>query len=257
MTAVTTPSTLLISFGDVEAGLWGMAWADGQQAGGQQLAMAGTLEHGELLADATLEAVSPEADWTLRSSAGTLRIEPAGESFSAGDAEVCDQLCRVSGELTLGGAKHRVDSFGRRAARAPVQTGRLDSLRDFSAWFGSSNGSALTGLALTASRPRGSAGHDGDVISAVILDAGESVAVEDPRLSTTYDAAGTPARVTLELWLEAPEGQEQLYPRRASGEVLGPGARAHAGKLEIGAFPFSCISGGAEGAGVYLLVREG
>ena len=61
-------------------------------------------------------------------------------------------------------------------------------------------------------------GHDRDLTVAAILEAAGEPAVEEPRLSTTYDAAGAPARMGLELWLPEQEG-EQPYPapRRGRG----------------------------------------
>ena len=111
------------------------------------------------------------------------------------------------------------------------------------------------GLAMTAARRRKAKGHDRDLTVAAILEAAGGPAVEEPRLSTTYDADGAPARMGLELWLPEENG-EQPYPRRAAGEAAGVAASATGDGAELTARPLRCHSRGNDGTGVYLLLRR-
>ena len=88
-----------------------------------------------------------------------------------------------------------------------------------------------TGLSVVALRPRKARGQDADVVSAVALEPEGQLAIEDPRLSTTYAGDGRPLRVGLELWVSAGDDDEEQYPRRASGETLGVAATGAPGAL--------------------------
>jgi hypothetical protein len=119
------------------------------------------------------------------------------------------------------------------------------SLRVAAAWL--PNGA----VTLVAKRASGARGQDADEIAVII--AGELAApgtqVFDPRLSTTYDAEGTPRRFGLELWLGEDEEGEQ-HPVRVGGELTeqsrtSDGVTVHRGVAR---------SGAGEGTGVYLLV---
>ena len=54
---------------------------------------------------------------------------------------------------------------------------------------------------MTAFRPRRAKAPDRDVLTGAVITAEASPPVEDPRLSTTYQAGGWPVRAGLELWL--------------------------------------------------------
>jgi hypothetical protein len=156
----------------------------------------------------------------------------------------------VSGRFTHDGTEHAVDCLGLQSWWSDaIDVGRYESIRSVSVWFEPDE--ALT---LTAFRPRKAKAHDRDVLAAAVIAADLSASVDDPRLSTTYEAAGWPARAGLELWLTGDEPERQ-YPRRASGEATGPRAEALAGALELRAEPFRWHSRGREAAGMYLLAR--
>jgi hypothetical protein len=128
---------------------------------------------------------------------------------------------------------------------------RYESIRAVSTWFEPDEA-----IALTAFRPRKTKSHDGDLIAAAVIGPESSTAVEDPRLSTTYEAEGWPLRAGLELWLPSPEASEQQYPRRASGEAAGTRAHAQIATLELRVEPFHWHSRGRDGAGMYILARR-
>ena len=106
-----------------------------------------------------------------------------------------------------------------------------------------------------AFRGRKAKSHEGDVVTATVLGPEPSAPVDDPRLSTTYEAGGWPVRAGLELWLGG-DGDEEQFPRRAAGEAAGARAQAAAGGLDIRAEPFRWHSRGREGAGLYMLARR-
>jgi hypothetical protein len=196
-----------------------------------------------------------DGEWRLDGEHGALIVEPAGDAVavSAGDDHVegFDQLCRVRGRFELDGADRAVDSLGLWTSRSgSFDLGKLESVRAVSTWFEPDEG-----LALVAFRPRKAKAHDNDVITATVLGPEGSAPVEDPRLTTTYDAGGWPIRAGLELWLAA-ESEEEQYPRRASGEAAGGRAQSTAGDLDVRAEPFRWHSRGRDGAGIYLLARR-
>jgi hypothetical protein len=169
-------------------------------------------------------------------------------SAADGDPVGFEQLCRARGRLALDGDEHAVDCLARRAVRADgPDTGRVESVRDVCALF-----EPADGLALVSLRQRSSRGHDGDVLTAAVLDSEAGAPVADPRFSTTYNRDGLPIRSSFELWL----GQtEEEYPRRAAGEAVGPHAAGRDGDFDVNASLFRWHSRGREGAGVYILAR--
>ncbi len=247
MTESAQPPLRIVVFGDIAAGLWGAA------IGSTEPLFVAGVENDELSGSATLEVADELGEWRLTSTAASLTITAAADPvhLSADQPlDGVDQLCRVEGQIATGPVQRTFDCLGRRALRHLPSSRELDSVRDVSAWFEPDQG-----MALTAVRKRKARGHERDLTVAAILDAGAVTEVADPRLSTTYDEDGAPARMSLELWLDEQEGEQQ-YPRRAAGEAAVPAATASGGKLELIARALVCHSRGNEGTGVYLLVRR-
>jgi hypothetical protein len=243
LTASAQSPLRIVAFGDLDAGVWGAAIGDDAPL------FVASISGGHLSGVASLAAGDGDAEWRLTAEGFELALRPATERVSAaGHAlEGFDQLCRVTGRLT---GDREVDCLGRRAERVVDDRRDLDSVRDVSAWFAVDDG-----LAMTALRRRKARGHDRDLTVAAILDAAGSPGVEEPRLSTTYDADGAPARTGLELWLPEQEGG-QPYPRRMAGEAAGEAAGASGDGVELTARPLRCHSRGNNGTGVYLLLRH-
>jgi hypothetical protein len=124
----------------------------------------------------------------------------------------------------------------------------MASLRLVAAWFEPGDGFALLAL-----RPAKAKGQDQDVVVAAEFDQRRATSATDPRLSTTYTASGKPTRAGVELWIEAAEDSENLYPRRAIGEAAQPPVGWEVGDLALEAQLFRWHSTGHEGAGIYLL----
>jgi hypothetical protein len=249
-----TASTLrTLAFGDLERTAWGAAWMPG--ADGSALATLGAGDGGAVAQNVRLTAAGEDGEWRLDGDHAALIVSPAGEAVpvTAGEDHLdgFDQLCRVTGRFALDGAEHSIDCLGMRTSRSgSFDLGKLESVRAVSTWFEPDEG-----LALIAFRGRKAKSHDGDAVTAAVLGPERSVPVEDPRLTTTYDAGGWPVRAGLELWL-AGEGEEEQYPRRASGEAAGAHAQSAAGDLDLRAEPFRWHSRGREGAGIYILARR-
>jgi hypothetical protein len=231
------PAPLAI-FGDLDGDLWGVV------VGGEQPRAAVAR-----LTDADVELLPAELDtsdddvWTLIGAGCDLRLERADATTTTAEAEHELDPCRVSGSAELDGNRREFDIGGVRSGALTVDG--LDSVRLFAAWFPAGHE-----IAMVASRPSGAKGHDRDSIE-VVARGEEHPLVIDPRLSTTYDEAGAPRRVGLELWLgDDPDGE--LWPRRVAGASTGSMV-ASAG---LSAHALECVSRGEPGAGIYLVLRH-
>jgi len=252
MTRTSAFPPRVIAFGDLEAGVWGAGWWS--QEAFAAIGVVGAVPL-TMTPAATLDGADAGEEWRLEGDGVQLVFAPAADAVRhpGADRELggFDQLCRVRGTIVVDGAQRPVASLGRRSSRtAPYDPGRFESLRDVSGWYEPGEGVVISSL-----RPRRARGHGDDVITATLLEPGLAPPVSDPRLSTTYTAAGEPARMTLELWLDSDE-EAGRYPRRAAGEAMGSRAVASLGGLEFHADLLRCHSRGLEGAGVYLLIRS-
>lgn len=244
---------LTLAFGD--GSVWGTAWIPDPAAGA--LLALGAGPEAMVMAGMGLTDSAPGAagEWRLEGEDATLLASPAGDPVDAHAAkdgiEGWDQLCRVTGHFGPGGGRHEVDCLGLRSTWSDaIDLSKFGSIRAVSAWFDSDDA-----MSLIAFRPRKARAHDADALAAAVITPEGSPPIEDPRLSTTYTGDGWPTRAGLELWVSAPE-PEQQYPRRAAGEAIGARAQALAGEHEVRAEPFRWHSRGREGAGMYLLARR-
>jgi hypothetical protein len=264
----STPFRLrTLAFGDLERPVWGAAWiadADGDaawtpDADGAALAALGGAGGGgasSVVVDLDLSTDRQAGEWRLHGERASLTASPTRELVAVpenGDQlEGFDQLCRVTGRFELDGAEVPVDCVGLRTVRSgATDAGKLESVRVVAAWFEPDEG-----LALTALRARKAKAHSGDVITAAVFGPDGSAAVEDPRLTTTYEAGGWPIRAGLELWVGGDGEQEQQHVRRASGEATGAPAQATRDELDVRAQLFRWHSRGRDGAGIYILARR-
>jgi hypothetical protein len=246
-----------LSFGEVALGYWGSAWDLGDAGpgftvlGGQGTAVLSDPSARIELGDEEL------GTWWLAGIDVELESVPEGAAATLSDG--FDQLTRVHGRLRTGGADYEVDCLGSRASRDVFDLKEFESIREVTAWFGPD-----LGLAVLAARPRGAAGHGDDLITASLFEQGRSLAIEDPRLSTTYGADGLPARASVELWVEQErqdrQGEEEEppepRPRRAAGAAVGTTAAGPSDRdLDVHAKLFRWHTQGREGEGVYVLAR--
>ena len=248
MTAPATDQLRTLAFGDVDGTVWGAGLASATAAliiGDRS----GAWVHVPLPPDGW-RAEGPA--WRLVADGVELEVAPAtaerpslphqdgGEPIRG-----VQELCRVQGTVSLSGTEHRIDCPGTRSAIDGVEPAELDSVRGVTGWFAPDE--AFTLLALRAPRSRG---QESDLMAATLFDPDGWVPVIDPRLSTTYDGAGVPTRVNLELWVSQGDNE---FPRRAAGEAAARGATVQAAGMEMRAIPLRCHSRGREGGGVYVL----
>lgn len=247
-------------FADPEASSWGAYWLPAEE-GSASLGYQG--DGGSGLVTAELSAPSETEPWRLGGDHASLAFTPSGPSARGGSVETgvdsWDQLCAVSGTVTVAGRDHEIDCVGWRARTSgDFDLPGLDSVRQAYGWFDQGDGVAAVAL-----RPRKSKGQDADLIAAAVLEPEPTPRVEDPRLSSTYDAAGVPTRVGLELWFEeepsaegSEDDEERRFPRRAAGEAIGDPLQWHVGEFQLQALPLRWHSHGSDGIGIYLLGRR-
>jgi hypothetical protein len=239
VTTVSPTALRTFAFGDLDSGTWGVAaGSDGSFV----TSFAGA-------ATVSIDADGDGETWTLSGDSFELRFapttEPAGLSPAALEGSV--QLCAVTGNV--GGEE--IECLG---AIATVTYGEQLSreARVVSAWLGPQDGFVLAAL-----RPDGAPGHDADELAGALFEDGQSLPLDEPRLSTTYSRTGEPSRASLELWLKEDEEDDEEhphYPRRAAGETSAPPARLGTDGHDAVATLFRWHSRGLEGAGVYVLV---
>jgi hypothetical protein len=248
-----------LAFAAPDGSSWGAAWLPGDQG-----SFVYRVETGARVAEVELRAAAETEPWHVEGDGVSLALTPAGPIGEGGSAETgvgsVDQLCSVDGRLALEGGEREISYTGWRSTlEGEFDLGAIDSFRQASAWF-----EPLHGLSLLALRPRTARGQEADLVAASLLEPEPAPRVADPRLSTTYDAAGLPARVGLELWLEPEssdedpdEDSDRQFPRRAAGEPIGMGVGWELGGFRLHAAPLRWHSRGEDGSGVYLLGQRG
>jgi hypothetical protein len=242
------PPPRALAFGDVDGVAWGVAWFPDPSLPG--FVAVGSGENADTI-EASLEPDDDSGGWRLHGYGLELNVSRADEDAQDLRGEF-DAVCRVHGGMTVEAVEHDVDCLGRLAVHPDAASlDKLDSVRDVSAWFDPTHG-----LSLVAMRPRKSRGQESDVVSAVALEPEGPLAIDDPRLSTTYGADGRPLRVGLELWVAVGEDEEEQFPRRATGEMLGAAATGRLGSFDVLAQFVRWDSRYGDGAGVYVLAQH-
>jgi hypothetical protein len=230
------------------------------------VAASGAVEQTELdwtsvhAGDATATIVEPLRRWTVAFDGDEggfdLRFDALGEPAEVGRGELArsaagmegyEQLCRVTGTVQVGEQRWTVDCLGQRGHTwgAPDWT-QLELSRTLSIWLEDEQG-----MTLAAVRPRGAAGHEGELVSAFLFGE-EAVAIDDPRLSTGLDGDRRQQRAGLELWVSE-EGEEG--PLRAAGEAV-CGTTFDLGELRLDCSFFSWRMEGRRGVGRYDLLQR-
>ncbi len=249
MSTSPAPETLrTFAFGDLDQGPWGAGWfPEGPAPGLLLVAAPGQTAHA---LEAEL-ADGPDDAWRVSTNVGELVVAPSGETAALPSPEAAPEgvaeQCTITGELALEttGTTTSLETIGCRA-RHHTSLEKVDSVREFSAWFGPGEAMALVSV-----RPRKHKGHEQDAVAAVVIDPEGWPPITDPRLSTTYTATGDPARAGLELWSDEPDS----FPRRLAGESLARRSTGAAGGWTVSAHLMLCHSRGKDGPGVYLLAR--
>ncbi|MEA2151223.1 MAG: hypothetical protein QOD69_3053 [Solirubrobacteraceae bacterium] len=202
----------------------------------------------------------PLASWTLgferdgssfdlrfeaRSAPAVLEAET--EIARLAGMEGYEQLCSVSGTVTTGGRSHEVRCLGQRGhSWGTPDWKRIELARTLSAWLG-----ADRAIMLATARPARARGHGEEAAAGWLVEGDVPRAIEDPRLSTTYDGALRQQRAGLELWMD----QESEFAHRASGKVL-CGTTIDLGDVRLDSAFFDWKMEGREGVGRYDVMRR-
>jgi hypothetical protein len=265
--------SVTFAFGDAGAQLYGLARLGlGDGAGSALALLFSGREPVAALAEGALP-VAPGADWkTLELHGVRTTIEAPLDrwtvgfdaadgqgfalEFSALGAAVAtpplggmagyEQPCRVRGTVRAGGSERAIDALGQRSrAWGDADWDRIELARTVSAW------TERASAALSAVRPAGTAHHAEEATWAAVWEPERVLAIEDARLSTTYDADGHTRRAGLELW---PAGEDE-WARRGAGEVL-CGSSLDLGALRLDCAFFRWHLEGHAGVGRYDIVRR-
>jgi hypothetical protein len=172
-------------------------------------------------------------------------LDPDDAAGRLGGMAGYDQPCRVRGTVRTGGRERAFDGLGQRGhAWGDADWERIELARTVTAWTDASC------AALTAIRPAGATDHAAERTWSAVWEPDGLLAVDDGRLSTTYDADGHTRRAGLELWAADAE-----WPRRGTGEVL-CGSSLDLGSLRLDCSFFSWHFEGHAGIGRYDIVRR-
>lgn len=188
------------------------------------------------------EIEQADGRWQGRASADVeVTLTPASDTADLGGVAVT--VCTMEGRV----GNKSISGLGTVAeTRQPPEWQELDLLRAISAVFEP----GLAALAV-ARRPRRAEGHGRELVTAVLVEAGELRAPEDARISTVYDGVGRQHSSGLELWFPGEE-----YPRRLFGTVQA-GTSLDLEGLSVHAAAFNWRMEGHVGSGLYeLTVRR-
>lgn len=189
----------------------------------------------------------------LELDGASVRVEltPIGVPIALrGERAGSEQLsvCRVLGDLRIGGESRQVSCLGIRTEEAGApDDGEVGLTRSIAVAF--SDGGIL---ALRAARPAGAGAHDTEeVVAALAGPDAEPVEVPEALLSTQYDGEGRQVRATVELW---PQRDSVPHPaRRAAGRIVcGTSLSLGERRLDIAIFRWSME--GRPGLGRYEII---
>jgi len=278
---------ITLAFGDLAAEVYGtfrLGIAEGRTASGLALLFQGdelvtvAAEGGLEVDDASawenvsaagldVETLEPLRRWRVQfageDASLDLEVEATGAPFEldAGDPVAraggmlgYEQPVRVRGTADIGGRRLTLDGLGQRGRSwGTPDWSRIERTRTITAWFEG------TAIASTAIRPAGRDAHGDEVIGAVVFEPGDEAAegaadghaqVDDPRISTTFDAEGRQQRAALELWVT-----EDGPPRRAWGDVV-CGTTLDLGRLRLDCAFMRWHMDGRTGVGRYDVLRR-
>lgn len=231
-------TSLICGFGDVAAGLGGLAWDLNEP--GAVLLSGGEAHAGTFAIEEGGDAVTLEITAGVGTVEATLSSRTTEIALDGGPiATIC-----VAEARSVGGA-HTVECSGQicRWAGNPVEG--AGAFRQLAIEAG---GEAT--LILAARGEPGAAGHGEETTGAWLIEGEEITAYAESLISTQYDNGGDPTRLGLELWPADADQTSRAAATRTSGSLLG-GTRS--GGI-WGGF-FRCHTGEAEGIGSCLLWR--
>jgi hypothetical protein len=156
-------------------------------------------------------------------------------------------LCRARGTVALASSELEIDSLGA-LTLDPPHPAPVTLRRHLWLAFGEE-----FAVLLTAAREGSAAGHGEEQVEAYVLRGTplKPVAIDHPRLSTSFGAAGLISHAGLELREHEPPGR----PLRIGAEPLARAALPGTGSTSLAATFVDAHSGDQRGCGCYLLER--
>jgi hypothetical protein len=238
-------SAIVCGFGDVAAGLGGLAWDIGEPGavllsqGESQPASFAMEEGGDA---ATVEITTGEATLEATLAPHTAEV-PLAEQDGDDPHGLRVNACAAEVHSTGGAQTLRCSGFIARWSADPVEgagTFRLLSVERPGESF----------LIATGLGQPDAEGHGDERTAGWLLEGESAMPFEESLISTQYDEGGRPTRIGLELWAQEADQSSRAAATRVSGSSLGV---AESGGTRAGLF--RCHVDGTEGLGSYLLWR--
>ena len=239
-----TQQGLICAFGDLDAGLAGLAWDLSDP--GALLLREGRVERASFALEESGDAATIvlSADDTAAEATFAPRDAPLPLVDRAGDA----------GDVTVTAGTAELSSAAGNATRqsegmiARWRDDPLSGAETFRFMAIELGGGGL--LVATARGEPHAAGHGEERTVGWLLSGEEVSSFDEALISTQYDGEGTPTRLGLELWPEDADQTSRAAATRVAGSALG-GARSNGSWAGL----FRCHTDGTEGLGAYLLWR--
>ena len=239
-----TQQGLICAFGDLDAGLAGLAWDLGDP--GALLLREGRVERASFALEESGDAATIilSADDTATEATFAPRDAPlplVDRAGGAGDVTVTVGTAEL--RSAAGNATRQSEGMIARWRDDPLSG--AETFRFMAIELG---GGGLL-VATARGEPR-AAGHGEERTVGWLLSGEEVSSFDEALISTQYDGEGTPTRLGLELWPEDADQTSRAAATRVAGSALG-GARSNGSWAGL----FRCHTDGTEGLGTYLLWR--
>jgi hypothetical protein len=230
-------------FGDVQAGLGGLAWDLGEP--GALLLSKGEVRQATFALERDLETTTVEITAGADTVEATLAPERTLIEHPDADNPVEFKATGALAEVRSKGGDQTFECAGQLSEWVGDPLEGVGILRHLAI-----GGGPDSHLIATARGVRGAEGHGSERAVGWLLSGDSGVPYEETLISTQYDGNDEPMRIGLELWPEDADQSSRAAATRVSGSLLG-GLRA--GPVWAGLF--RCHTDGAEGLGTYLLWR--
>ena len=232
------------SFGDLAAGLGGMAWDLGEPGAllfddGEARAATFAVEESGDAAMIELSAGDAKLEATLAARDSALALAP-GDGETGGDLTVT----ACTAEMRIEAGNRTVPGTGQISRWTHDPVSGAGAFRCLTVETGDSL------VVATARGEPGAQGHGEERTLGWMLHGEEVTPFDQALISTQYDDQGNPTRIGLELWPVDADQTSRAAATRVAASVLG-GVRSDGSWAGL----FRCPTDGAEGMGSYLLWR--
>jgi hypothetical protein len=234
-------------FGDVQAGLGGLAWDLGEP--GALLLSKGEVRQASYALEQDLDITTDTTTVEITADSETIEatLAPQRTLLDHPDSENPVEFRAIAAvaQVRPKGGGQAVDCAGQISEWVGDPLGGAAVLRHLAI-----GGAPDTQVIATTTGSPGAEGHDGERALGWLLTPDSGAPYDETLISTQYDGDGRPTRIGLELWPEDADQSSRAAATRVSGSLLGGFA---IGSLWAGFF--RCHTDGTEGLGSYLLWR--